>query len=138
MQGANFSALTESVICCFYSVYNTLGSGFLEKVYENALAIELTERGIPQQQQVPIQVAYKRVPVGQYVCDLLVDNKVIVEVKAVKSLLPEHEAQILNYLKATGIEIGLLLNFGREPEIRRRVYTKDRKFSPLINAEKAD
>jgi GxxExxY protein len=78
------------------------------------------------------------VPVGQYVCDLLVDNKVIVEVKAVKSLLPEHEAQILNYLKATGIEIGLLLNFGREPEIRRRVYTKDRKFSPLINAEKAD
>lgn len=127
MQEKLFSEVTDAVICCFYSVYNTLGYGFLEKVYENALAVELTERGLSLQQQVPIQVLYKRVPVGQYVCDLLVDSKVIVEVKAVRSLLPEHEAQILNYLKATGIEVGLLLNFGQKPEVRRRVFTNDKK-----------
>jgi len=123
MDGSIYSSMTEEIICCFYHVYNTLGDGFLEKVYENALAIELGERGLPVQQQVPVQVSYKRVPVGHYVCDLLVDNKVIVEIKAVRSLQPEHEAQILNYLKATGLEVGLLLNFGRRPEIRRRIYT---------------
>ena len=124
MQEELFSDLTDAVICCFYSVYNTLGRGFLEKVYENALVVELSLRGIPLQQQVPIQVLYKDVSVGQYVCDLVIGNKVIVEIKAVASLLPEHEAQILNYLKATRVEVGLLLNFGRQPEVRRRVFTR--------------
>lgn len=125
MQEKLFSEVTDAVICCFYSVYNTLGKGFLEKVYENALAVEMNERGILLQQQVPIQVLYKQVAVGQYVCDLLVDNKVIVEVKAVRTLLPEHDAQLLNYLKATGIKVGLLLNFGPEPEVRRRVFANN-------------
>lgn len=127
MEEGLFSELTDAIICCFYNVYNTLGNGFLEKVYENALVVELAERSIPLQQQVAIQVLYKQVSVGQYVCDLLVDNKVIVEVKAVRTLLPEHEAQILNYLKATGIEVGLLLNFGQKPEVRRRFFTNDKK-----------
>jgi GxxExxY protein len=127
MQKELFSELTEEIIGCFYRVYNTLGSGFLEKVYENSLAVELAENGIVAQQQVPIHVSYKDVPVGQYVCDLLVENKVIVEVKAVRIMRPEHEAQILNYLKATGVEIGLLLNFGQKPEVRRRLFTKDKE-----------
>ena len=125
MENRQHSVLTDSIICCFYSVYNTLGSGFLEKVYENALTVELTESGIPVQQQVPVQVSYKQVSVGQFVCDLLVDDKVIVEVKAVRMTQPEHEAQILNYLEATGIEVGLLLNFGKKPEVRRRLFTKN-------------
>ena len=127
MQEEFCSALTEEIIGCFYRVYNTLGNGFLEKVYENSLVVELVEKGITVQQQVPVQVLYKKVLVGQYVCDLLVDNKVIVEVKAVRMMRPEHEAQILNYLKATGIEVGLLLNFGQKPEVRRRFFTNNKQ-----------
>ena len=94
-------ALTEAVLCCFYTVYNTLGYGFLEKVYENALLMELGKRGIKAQSQYPIAVYYDDKPVGEYFADILVDDAVMVEIKAARSILPEHEAQLLNYLKAT-------------------------------------
>ena len=113
--------LTESIICCFFTVYNTLGCGFLEKVYENALVEELSLRGLNVKAQVPVNVFYKNKCVGSYFCDLLVDDKVIVELKAAKTLMPDHEAQLLNYLKATKVDVGLLLNFGTIPEVKRRV-----------------
>jgi len=119
--------LTDAVICCFYSVYNALGYGFLEKVYENSLLHELTKRGIHAEAQTPITVLYDGMVVGEYYADMLVDNNLIVEIKAARSLLPEHEAQLLNYLKATEIEVGLLLNFGPKPEVKRKVFDNDKK-----------
>jgi GxxExxY protein len=114
--------LTEKVIVAFYTVYNTLGYGFLEKVYENALAVELRKRGLNVCQQMAIEVQYEGAVVGEYYADLVVEGLVIVEVKAVRSLAAEHEAQLLNYLKATEYEVGLLLNFGPAPEVRRKIY----------------
>jgi len=113
--------LTNKIICCFYNVYNKLGYGFLEKVYENALLIELESLGLATSAQHPIEVAYSGQIVGQYFADILVENKVIIEIKATRSTLPEHESQLLNYLKATSIEVGLLLNFGPEPKVIRKV-----------------
>lgn len=118
---------TEQIIGAFYHVYNTLGYGFLEKVYENAMAIELRKRGLNVVQQVPIKVYYDGHLVGEYFADLLVEGKVIVELKAVEALAAEHEAQLLNYLKATEIEVGLLLNFGPKPQVRRKIYETARK-----------
>ncbi len=119
--------LTEQVICCFYSVYNVLGYGFLEKVYENALLIELERRGVRATAQVPITVHYAGEIVGDYVADIMVEDSLLVEIKAAKTLLPEHDAQLLNYLKATDKEVGLLLNFGPKPEVRRKIFDNDRK-----------
>lgn len=119
--------LTEQIIQAFYTVYHILGYGFLEKVYENSLAIELRKMGLTVVQQAAIRVYYAGIVVGEYYADLLVADAVIVEIKAVRSLLAEHEAQLLNYLKATPYEVGLLLNFGPKPEIRRKVYDNDRK-----------
>jgi GxxExxY protein len=119
--------LTEAIINIFYKVYNTLGYGFLEKVYENAMMIELLKRTIPAISQSPIQVIYEDEIVGEYFADILVDNKVIIEIKAARNLTPENEAQLLNYLKATNIEVGLLLNFGPKPEIRRKAFENSRK-----------
>ncbi|MBT0652206.1 GxxExxY protein [Geobacter luticola] len=114
--------LTDAIICCFYTVYNTLGYGFLEKVYENALKVELGKRGLKAKVQYPITVQYNGEPVGEYFADILVEDEVIVEIKAAKTLLNEHEAQLLNYLKGTGKEVGLLLNFGPSPQVKRRVF----------------
>ncbi|MDW8145405.1 MAG: GxxExxY protein [Roseiflexaceae bacterium] len=108
-------------------MYNTLGYGFLEKVYENALAHELTSQGFSVQQQAPIKVYDDGRLVGEYFADLIVAGCVIVELKAVKSLHPEHDAQLLNYLKATEMEVGLLLNFGPQPVFVRKIFTNDRK-----------
>lgn len=119
--------LTEQIIKAFYTVYNALGYGFLEKVYENALAVELRKMGLTIVQQAEIKVYYAGVLVGEYYADLLVADAVIVEIKAVRTLLKEHEAQLLNYLKATPYEVGLLLNFGPKPEIKRKVYDNERK-----------
>ena len=113
------SELTDLVICSFYNVYNRLGSGFLEKVYENALAIELGKNDVPFQLQAPINVFYEGRCVGEFFADILVNQKVIVEIKAAKALASENEAQLLNYLKATQIEVGLLLNFGPKPQVKR-------------------
>ena len=119
--------LSEKVIKVFYKVYNKLGYGFLEKVYENAMMIEFEEDHIPAVSQYPIKVSYRDKMVGEYFADILVGSKVIVEIKATRNLAPEHEAQLLNYLKATDIEIGLLLNFGPKPEIKRKVLDNFRK-----------
>ena len=107
-----YKDLTYQIIGAAMEVHRRLGHGFLEKVYENALAHELTLREISFERQQIMTVHYKEVPVGEYRADFVVDGKVIAELKAVKKLLPEHEAQLINYLKATGLRVGLLLNFG--------------------------
>ena len=116
--------LTGKIIACAYTVFNALGHGFLEKVYQNALAIELRRVGLNVQVEAPIEVRYCGEIVGSYVADLLVEGKVIVDIKAGRELAPAHEAQLINYLKATGIEIGLLINFGTSVEVRRKIFTQ--------------
>lgn len=122
-----YKELTDVVICCFYTVYNALGYGFLEKVYENALFHELSKQGISALSQHHITVFYDNKMVGEYYADVVVENSLLVEIKAAKNILPEHEAQLLNYLKATEIEVGLLLNFGPKPEFRRKAFDNARK-----------
>jgi GxxExxY protein len=126
-QDIKYKALTEKIIRIFYKVYNTLGYGFLEKVYENAMMIELKREDIPAFSQYAIKVFYEDEIVGEYFADILVDDKVIVEIKAARNLALENEAQLLNYLKATDKEVGLLLNFGPKPEIKRKVFDNLRK-----------
>ena len=112
---------------CFYKVYNTLGYGFLEKVYENALYIELLRNGISCRKQAPIKVFYDGIQVGEYFADIIVEEGIIIELKAAEGLVEEHEYQLINYLKATNIEVGLLLNFGKEPQFKRKVFSNERK-----------
>ncbi|MEM0577180.1 GxxExxY protein [Flavobacterium polysaccharolyticum] len=119
--------MTEVILKVYYEVYNELGSGFLEKVYQNAMYFELKEKGFKVEAQKQIKVYFKKQLVGEYFSDLLVEDKVIVELKATEMLMDVHMAQIMNYLKATEIEVGLLLNFGEEPEFKRIIYTNDRK-----------
>ncbi|MGD2079424.1 MAG: GxxExxY protein [Chloroflexota bacterium] len=121
--------LTEEIIGGFYDVYNALGYGFLEKIYENALKIELASRGLAVEQQAPIVVHYAGEIVGEHFADLVVEDKVVIELKAAKSVKPEHEAQLLNYLKATKNEVGLLLNFGPEASFKRKAFDNERKGS---------
>jgi len=113
--------LTEKIIGCAYKVYNELGAGFIEKVYENALMIELKNEGLAAQQQYPVKVYYQEILIGDYVADIVVEDKVIVELKAVSHLTKAHEVQLVNYLKATKLEVGLLINFGDEISIKRKV-----------------
>jgi len=129
MEEYKHKELTEKIIGCFYRVYNTLGSGFLEKIYENALALEFSEVGLSFIKQAPVRVFYKNKIMGDYFADFIVDGKVIVEVKALKNFCGSEEAQLINYLKATGIEVGLLLNFGKEAGIKRMVFeiARDKK-----------
>ena len=122
-----YSDITNEVLNAFYDVYNELGYGFLEKVYKNALFNELTQRGIRCQKEHPISVYYKGVCVGDYYADIMIEDKIILELKAVKAILPEHLAQLNNYLRATNAEVGLLLNYGLEPQKKRVVFTNDRK-----------
>lgn len=124
MNEKNFlhSDITDKLIKIFYKVYSKLGFGFLERVYENAMFIELQKTGLIIKRQSPIKVYYDDSQVGLYFADLLIDDKVIVELKASEGLCEEHETQLINYLKATEIEVGILLNFGKKPEIRRKVF----------------
>ena len=115
--------LTGKILGAAFNVHNTLGCGFLEKIYENALVIEMRKGAIPLTQQAAIKVRYESVVVGDYQADLVVDGRVVVELKAVSQLDSVHEAQLLNYLKATGIRVGLLLNFGR-PKLQYRRLVK--------------
>ena len=108
----NTDGITDSIIGCAITVSNALGVGFLEKVYENALAHELAKAGLRAKQQQAINVSYDGVVVGEYTADLVVEDMVIVELKAAKAIDPVHEAQLLNYLRATGVKVGLILNFG--------------------------
>ena len=126
-QDIKHKELTEKIIKILYRVYNKLGYGFLERVYENAMMIDFKREGISAVQQSAIKVFYEDKIVGEYFADILVDDKVIVELKASRSLGLENEAQLLNYLKATDIEVGLLLNFGPKPEIKRKVFDNFRK-----------
>ena len=112
--------LTKQIIGCAYKVHNTLGSGFLEKVYENALRIELEKQGLRVRQQQPISVVYEDQIVGEYYADLWVDERVVLELKATQMLVKEHEVQLVNYLTATRTDNGLLLNFGPSVQVKRK------------------
>ena len=129
MEQENFkhSDVTEKIIKAFYSVYNKLGFGFLEKVYEHAMVIELCKMGVNVVSQHMIKVFYDGIEVGNYFADLFVEGVVIVEIKAGTGLIEEHEAQLVNYLKATNIEVGLLLNFGDKPSFKRKVFSNTYK-----------
>ena len=120
-------SITDVILKVYYDVYNELGYGFLEKVYQNAMYFELKSLGYKVEAQKQIKVYFKRQLVGEYYSDLIVEDKVIVELKATELLMNVHVAQIMNYLKATPIEVGVLLNFGEEPEFKRIIYTNDRK-----------
>lgn len=115
------SEISEKIIGAAYDVHNTLGSGFLEKVYQNALLIELKLQGLSVEAEKPITVHYRGEVVGNYIADIVVEDKIILEIKAIRSLSEIHEVQLVNYLTATGIEIGLLLNFGKSVEVKRRI-----------------
>jgi len=117
------SELTDQIINAYYTVYNTLGYGFLEKVYENSMLIELRKSGLNVENQKEILVYYDSEVVGKYYTDLLVEGKVLVELKVAQLLLKEPTYQLINYLKASNIEVGLLLNFGRIPEFKRKIYS---------------
>ena len=119
--------ITSKIIQTFYKVYNTLGYGFLEKVYENAMRIEISKSGSHVEQQKNIKVFYESEQVGDYYADLLVENLIIVELKAAETICDEHETQLLNYLKATDIEVGLLINFGKKAEIKRKIFLNKNK-----------
>lgn len=125
MDNYKHSELTEKIIKAFYKVYNTLGYGFLEKVYENALYIELEAIGFNIKKQEPIKVYYEGKEVGVYFADLIVNNTIIIELKATEYLIEENESQLINYLKATEMEVGLLLNFGKKPEVKRKIYSNN-------------
>jgi GxxExxY protein len=120
--------LTDVILKTFYEVYNELGYVFLEKVYQNSLLIELRNKGLNVIPQKKIKVFYKGNEVGEYFADLIVEDKVVLELKAVEYIVEEFENQLLNYLKGTDCEVGLLLNFGKKPEFRRRIYENKRKY----------
>jgi GxxExxY protein len=119
--------ITELIIKAFYAVYNTLGYGFLEKVYVSALIIELKKQGLEVVHNFQIRVHYSGQVVGEYFADLIVANLIIIEVKAAQAIAAEHEAQLLNYLKATPYEVGLVLNFGPKAQYKRKAYDNANK-----------
>lgn len=118
---------TALIIRAYYNVYNELGYGFAEKVYENSMMDELRSLGLTCAQQVPIKVYYKGNLVGDYFADIIVNNEVILELKAASALCEEHECQLLNYLKATDKELGMLFNFGTTPQFRRKIFMNENK-----------
>lgn len=119
--------LTDVIIKTFYEVYNELGYGFLERVYQNSMYLELKNKGLNVEAQRKIKVYYKGIEVGEYYADLIVEDLIILELKAADCIVEAFENQILNYLKGTNCEIGLLLNFGTKPEFRRKIFENDRK-----------
>lgn len=119
--------ITDRVLKCFYEVYNELGDGFLESVYENAICIALKNEGLLFQRQRSIPVYYHGIVVGNFTADIIVEDKIVLELKAIQRLDKIHEAQLINYLKATRIEVGLLLNFGVKPEFKRIIFNEKRK-----------
>lgn len=121
-----YEDITEKIIGSAFEVINELGSGFLESVYENAMVLTLKQKGLNVKAQYPIRVNFRNECVGEFFADILVEDKIIIELKAVKSLAPEHQAQVINYLKATGIEVGLLINFGSSKlEYKRLTRSKE-------------
>lgn len=130
-----FKEETDGIIAAFYDVYNALGYGFLERVYQNALYQELKRCGFECEVQYKIKVYFRGCEVGEYYADILVNKHIIIELKATAALCHEHELQLINYLKATHIEVGLLLNFGARPQLKRKYFTNDRKENLLSSVE---
>lgn len=126
-QTRKHSELSEVIIGVFYDVYNELGFGFLESVYRKAFAMALTPRCATVKQEVPISVYFRGVNVGDFKADLVVNDLILIELKTAEALGPAHEAQVLNYLRATPLEVGLLFNFGPKPQVRRLLFDNDRK-----------
>ena len=122
-----YEEITEKIIQAFYKVYNTLGYGFLERVYLNALFIELVAMGYKVEKEKKILVYYFGKVVGDYNADLIVEEVIAVELKAIEALTEDNELQLINYLKATNIEVGLLLNFGKKPQVKRKIFDNDKK-----------
>ena len=116
-----YQELTHQIIHAAYRVHKVLGYGFLEKVYQNALMIELRKTGLQAECERPLKILYESEVVGDYICDIVVEDKVILELKAVKEINDIHEVQLVNYLKGTGIEVGLLINFGPSVQVKRKV-----------------
>jgi GxxExxY protein len=117
-----YEDLSAKVIAACFEVINELGSGFLESVYEKALLIALRQRGIEARSQAPLKVTFRGETVGEFYADILVENRLIIELKTVRALVPEHQAQLINYLKATGVKVGLLVNFGNSKLEYKRLY----------------
>lgn len=126
--GLKHGDITQAVIGCAFEVMKEMGAGFLESVYEKAMLLALRQKGIKVVAQHPVQVHFRGECVGEFFADLLIDEKVIVELKAVKALAPEHQAQIINYLNATGIEVGLLINFGN-PKLEYKRFTRSKRWN---------
>jgi len=125
--GLKHAELTDKIIGVYYDVYNELGYGFLESVYEESMAMALGEAGLQAERQVAVPVLFRGRQVGDFRADLLVEHKVLLELKAARTLDRSHEAQLLHYLRATEVEIGLLLNFGEKPQFRRLLFDNERK-----------
>lgn len=119
--------LTKSIIGIYYNVYNELGYGFLEKVYHRAMIVELNKNGYEVEHEKKIKVFYKNEVVGTYIPDLIINKSVILELKCVEYLIEALENQLINYLKATECEVGLVLNFGKDPQFKRKIFTNDLK-----------
>jgi GxxExxY protein len=132
------SAITDKVIKAFYKVYNNLGYGFLEKVYERAIVIELEKADLAFRTQVPLLIYYEGKRVGKYIPDIIIEDQVVLEIKAVGCLHPSHEDQLRNALKASGMEVGLLVNFGIQPQIKRKVFSTEFKRGIKPGVEKYD
>jgi GxxExxY protein len=119
--------ITRKILVTFFEVYNELGTGFLESVYHTALSQALTAKGMGVAREVPIDVFFRQAVIGRFYADLVVDDRVIIELKAARTLAPEHHAQLLHYLRATAMEVGLLLNFGPRPQFQRLVFSNSLK-----------
>lgn len=120
-----YGLITERVIGCAFEVINELGAGFLESVYEKAMLIALRTQGLSVAAQHPVKVMFRGVSVGEFFTDIFVEEKVIVELKCAKAIAPEHQAQLINYLNATGVEVGLLINFGN-PKLEYKRFTRSK------------
>ena len=127
--GLKHEQITKDVIGCAFEVINELGAGFLESVYEKALLLALQQKGLIAIAQHPVKVVFRNECVGDFYADILVEGKVIIELKAVKAIAPEHQAQTINYLNATGIEVGLLINFGNQ-KLEYKRFTRNKDFNP--------
>ena len=132
-EGLKHEQITRSVIGCAFAVINELGAGFLESVYEKALLLVLRQKGLSAISQYPVKVMFRGECVGDFYADIFVEEKVIVELKAIKAIAPEHQAQIINYLNATGVEVGLLINFGN-PKLEYKRFTRNKN----MNMDKQD
>jgi len=130
-----YQEITSKIIKCAYTVHKNLGFGFLENVYQNALMIEVANADLYAEKEKKIQVLYNGQVVGDYVADIVVEKKIICELKSTKEINPAHEAQLVNYLKATGLEVGLLINFGEQVRVKRKIFNKHGKPLSFKNIE---